>query len=221
MKTTIRNPQPKDLRVFEDTTLEFMPALYNTALRLTRDKQDAEDLVQEIYLKAFRFFYQFQPGTNCKAWLFKILINVYKDHYFKQTREPDRIDYAEVENTIEPSQRASLTQQMLLDPQEAALARSMHDEVRRSIEQLPPEFRMVVLLCDVEGCSYREVADILQCPMGTVMSRLYRGRKILRDMLWEFALQQGYVTSESVQRKQQPKPGNAVDIDRFRRKQDG
>ena len=200
---------------FEDLTWEYMPLLYNTALRMTRDKQDAEDLVQETYLKAFRFFHQFQLGTNCKAWMFKILINVYKDHYFKQSREPSQVDFAEVENTIDVQQRSDFTQRMLANPEEVALARSVHDEVRRALETLPSEFRAVVLLSDVEGFSYREIADIVQCPMGTVMSRLYRGRKLMQNMLWEFALQRGYVKSETVQSKT-----HAVNIEEFRRKQD-
>ncbi|MBI3092546.1 MAG: sigma-70 family RNA polymerase sigma factor [Candidatus Tectomicrobia bacterium] len=215
--TKKQNPEaPRaDRQAFEALTLEFMPTLYNTALRMTRDKQDAEDLVQETYLKAFRFFHQFQPGTNCKAWMFKILINVYKDHYFKQSREPGQVDFATVENTIDPQQRADFSQKMLGNPEDIALANSVHDEVRRAIEQLPSEFRSVVVLSDMEGFSYREIADIVGCPMGTVMSRLYRGRKLLQNMLWEFALQRGYVRPESVQRK-----ADAVDLSQFRRKQE-
>ncbi|GIX46825.1 MAG: ECF RNA polymerase sigma factor SigR [Candidatus Tectimicrobiota bacterium] len=176
---------------FEALALEHFDALYHTALRLTRNPSEAEDLVQETYLRAYRFFHQFTPGTNIKAWLFTILRNTYINAYRKAARQHERLDfeqvapfYADAGAAPEWTDRASA---------EAALRHVVQDDVKRALDELPEEYRLVVLLADLEDFSYKEIADIVGCPIGTVMSRLFRGRRLLRKSLGEFARKAGYI----------------------------
>ncbi|HSM49979.1 MAG TPA: sigma-70 family RNA polymerase sigma factor [Thermoanaerobaculia bacterium] len=177
---------------FETAALPFLDALYNTALRMTRNAQDAEDLVQETFLKAYRHFDKFEPGTNLKAWLFKIMKNTFINDYRKRQAQPPESDFAEIEGAFESQVSEEATRQ-IRTPEEEALADVLDEDVQRALDALPPDYRMVVLLTDLEGFSYREVAEILEIPVGTVMSRLYRGRKRLESEMLRYAREHGYL----------------------------
>jgi RNA polymerase sigma-70 factor (ECF subfamily) len=161
------------------------------ALRLTRNRGDAEDLVQETYLKAYRHFDQFEAGTNCKAWLFRIQTNTFINRYRRRLKERRSVEcegeaQAVEHNTVNPDAK-----QLTLDPAGAVADRSLSDEVLDALEQVPLEFRNVVMLADVHGLQYKDIAELLDCPMGTVMSRLFRGRRLLRESLREYAAESG------------------------------
>lgn len=179
------------LRVaFEREAIPHMDALFNFALRMTFDQAEAEDLVQETYLKAFRFFDKFESGTNCKAWLFRIMKNSYINKYRKAQKAPETLDYDAVEDfyhTIRGDEGD--------DEARAVFANLLDDEVTSAIERLPEDFRTVVILCDIEGFTYEEIAEFVDCPVGTVRSRLHRGRKLLRESLLEYAAGRGYASS--------------------------
>ena len=183
-----------DQATFADQAMQFMPSLYSAALRMTRNPSDAEDVVQETYLKAYRAFGGFQEGTNLKAWLYKILTNTFINAYRSKKRRPEQSDIEDVEDLYLYRRLGGL--------EAAAASRSAEDEVldlftegeiKDAIEALPEQFRMAVLLADVEGFSYKEIADILDVPIGTVMSRLHRGRKGLQKTLYEFGRSRGLV----------------------------
>lgn len=176
--------------VFEAIALEHFDALYNTAMRLTRNPSEAQDLVQETYFKAYRFFHRFEPGTNVKAWLFTILRNTYINAYRKVSRQ-QRVDFEQViplypapDPSPEWAERGTV---------EEMLRHVVQDDVKRALDDLPDEYRMVVLLADLEDFSYKEIAGIVGCPVGTVMSRLFRGRRLLRKSLADFARKAGYI----------------------------
>ncbi len=178
-----------DQATFAEQAMEHMPALYAAAMRMTRNKSDAEDLVQETYLKAYRAFASFQEGTNIRAWLYRILTNTFINIYRAKKRRPDESDLDDVEDLCLYRRLGGL--------EGAAAGRSAEDEVldqitegevKAAIEALPEQFRMAVLLADVEGFSYKEIAEILDIPIGTVMSRLHRGRKALQKALYDFAV---------------------------------
>lgn len=177
---------------FEEAALPFLDALYNTALRMTRNAQDAEDLVQETFLKAYRHYEKFEPGTNLKAWLFKIMKNTFINAYRKRQAQPPESDFAEIEGAFESQVSDEATRQ-IRTPEEEALADVLDEDVQRALDALPPDYRMVILLADLEGFSYREVAEILEIPVGTVMSRLYRGRKRLEAEMLRYAREHGYL----------------------------
>jgi RNA polymerase sigma-70 factor, ECF subfamily len=177
---------------FADQAMEHMGSLYTAALRMTRNPADAEDLVQETYLKAYRGFGGFQEGTNLRAWLYRILTNTYINIYRAKQRRPDEQELDEVEDLYLFRRLGGL--------EAAAMGRSAEDElmdyfteseVKQAIEDLPENYRMPVILADVEGFSYKEIAEILDIPVGTVMSRLHRGRKGLQKALYEFAASRG------------------------------
>jgi RNA polymerase sigma-70 factor (ECF subfamily) len=176
-----------DQAAFAEQAMEHMPALYAAAMRMTRNKSDAEDLVQETYLKAYRAFGGFQEGTNLRAWLYRILTNTFINIYRAKKRRPDESDLDDVEDLYLYRRLGGL--------EGAAAGRSAEDEVleqitegevKAAIEALPEQFRMAVLLADVEGFQYKEIAEILDIPIGTVMSRLHRGRRALQKSLFEF-----------------------------------
>lgn len=188
MATAVRDRQVE----FDATTLVYFDALYNVALRLTRNPSEAQDLVQETYLKAHRFFDRFEPGTNIKAWLFTILRNTYINGYRKTLRHGRRVNQDVLSYVADP--RASVEQIWKFFPSVEEMLRCVvHDEVKRALEDLPEDYRDVVLLVDLEDFSYKDTAAIVGCPEGTVMSRLYRGRRMLRKQLEEFARKSGYV----------------------------
>jgi RNA polymerase sigma-70 factor (ECF subfamily) len=176
---------------FEALALEHFDALYNTAMRLTRNPGEAQDLVQETFLKAYRFFHRFEPGTNIKAWLFTILRNTYINAYRKASRQQQQVDFDQVAPFYAaPSVPSEWTSR---GATEEMLHHLVQDDVKRALEALPDEYRMVVLLSDLEDFAYKEIADIVGCPVGTVMSRLFRGRRLLRKSLAEFAKKSGYI----------------------------
>ncbi len=165
-----------------------MDELYNFALRTTGNTDDARDLLQETYLKAYRFWDKYEKGTNIRAWLFRIMKNSYINRYRKETKEPDKVDYNSVENFYN-SIRSEQTDPN--DLEEKIFGGLLGDEVAKALESIPEDFRTVVILCDIEGLTYEEIAEFIECPIGTVRSRLHRGRKLLQAKLLEYAKTQG------------------------------
>jgi RNA polymerase sigma-70 factor, ECF subfamily len=178
---------------YEREALPHMDLLYNYALRMTNSPQDADDLVQETYLKAYRFWDSYEQGTNIKAWLFRIMKNSYINRYRKETKEPDTVDYDEVKDFYSSVRDVSTEPN---DLQESLFGNLLDDDVTRAIASLPDDFRTVVILCDIEGLSYEEIAEFVDCPLGTVRSRLHRGRKLLREQLMQYAKKRGYVAED-------------------------
>ena len=172
---------------FEREALIHLDSLYRVALRLTGNPSEADDLVQETMLKAYRAWHQFQQGTNAKGWLLTILRHAFINEYRRRTRHPETVDV----DTIEPF--AVFPEVQDEDPQGAFFDRIVDDEVLRAIDELPEAFREAVVLSDVEGLSYQEIARILKVPVGTVKSRLYRGRQALQQKLYRYAVEQGYI----------------------------
>ena len=179
---------------FEAATMPFVDSLYNTAFRLTRNAQDAEDLVQETYFKAYRHYDKFQEGTNLKAWLFKIMKNSFINNYRKKQRVPPQSDFAELEGSLE-SKIIEDAVGRIKDPEEEFLQTIVDEQVQGALDGLPPDYRIAVVLADLENFSYKEIADILEVPVGTVMSRLYRGRKQLESAMLDYARDRGYLRS--------------------------
>lgn len=174
---------------FEEEIVPHLDAMYNFALRLTSDPSDAEDLVQDTIVKAFRFFSSYEKGTNAKAWLFRILKNSYINNYRKQSKQPNQVDYDEVSEFYETI-RADRTDTS--DLEDKMFRELVDDDISQALEELPEDFRTVVLLCDVEGFTYEEIANMLDVPIGTIRSRLHRGRNLLKDQLKEYAEKRGY-----------------------------
>lgn len=176
---------------FEADALQYVDQLYSAALRMARNPSDAEDLVQEAYTKAYSSFHQYKPGTNLKAWLYRILTNTYINLYRKRQREPLRTGTDQVEDW-QMAQAAEHTSSGLRSAETEALDHLPDSDVKSALQSIPEEFRLAVYFADVEGYSYKEVAEILDVPMGTVMSRLHRGRRQLRDLLADYALERGF-----------------------------
>lgn len=183
-----------DQATFADQAMEFMPSLYTAALRMTRNPADAEDLVQETYLKAYRAFHTFQEGTNLKAWLYRILTNTYINIYRAKKRRPELTEIDDVEDLYLYRRLGGLEAAAAgRSAEEEVLDHFTDSEVKEALESLPEQFRMAVLLADVEGFAYKEIAEILDIPIGTVMSRLHRGRRALQKALFEFGMERGLV----------------------------
>ena len=187
-----RHGKPEERRVrFERDAMQYVDQLYSAAMRMARNPADAEDLVQEAYTKAFSAFHQYKPGTNLKAWLYRILTNTYINLYRKRQREPLQSN----SDTIEDWQLAraeSHTSSGLRSAEAEALDHLPDSDVKRALQAIPEEFRLAVYFADVEGFAYKEISDIMNTPIGTVMSRLHRGRKMLRDMLADYAAERGF-----------------------------
>jgi RNA polymerase sigma-70 factor, ECF subfamily len=184
-----------DQATFADQAMGFMGPLYTAALRMTRNPADAEDLVQETYLKAYRGFGGYEEGTNLKAWLYRILTNTYINTYRSKKRRPEESDLEEVEDLYLYRRLSSAdAAQLGRSAEDELFDLFTDDEVKAAVEALPEQFRMAVLLADIEGFSYKEIAEILDIPIGTVMSRLHRGRKGLQKRLWEFATKEGLLS---------------------------
>ena len=206
--------------IFDAEALPHLDALYGAAMRYTRSQREAEDLVQDTLLKAYQSFDKYRPGTNCKAWLFRILTNTFINRYRRKQRErvvlgeddgrplAERIEAPEV-SEFEPR----------LEEQEETMERLFGDEVSQALLSLPLDFRMVVMIVDVYDFSYKECAEIIDCPIGTVMSRLYRGRRMLRSALVGYALGEGIVStlSEDYREQIQADRGEVLDFDGLRR----
>ena len=187
-----KGTDPEKQRRFEEQAMPFLGQLYGTALRLTRNPADADEVVQETFLRAYRSFDQFEQGTNLKAWLYKILTNTFISSYRKKQREPQTVsadaneDFSLYDRLVEAN----------VSPEAELLDRIPDEEVKEALESIPDQFRTAVLLADVEGFSYQEIADITGVAIGTVMSRLHRGRKALQRALWDYAKQRGMVAEE-------------------------
>jgi RNA polymerase sigma-70 factor (ECF subfamily) len=183
-----------DQAAFADQAMEYMGSLYSAALRMTRNPSDAEDLVQETYLKAYRAFGSFQEGTNLKAWLYRILTNTFINSYRARRRRPEQTELDDVEDLYLYRRLGGLEAVSAgRSAEEEVLEHFTESEVKEAVESLPEQFRMAVLLADVEGFSYKEIADILDVPIGTVMSRLHRGRRALQKALHDFGAARGLV----------------------------
>jgi RNA polymerase sigma-70 factor, ECF subfamily len=182
---------------FEELFLPLLDNLYSIALRMTRNEKDAEDLVQETYLKAFRFFHRFERGTNARAWVLTILTNTFRTRYRKKKQEPNMVDFEAVENfcladeMVKEITAADKSEAQSADIVTAILKDYVSDDIIEALENVPEQFRIAVLLSDVEGFSYQEISEILGISVGTVKSRIFRGRKILQKQLWDFAKQRG------------------------------
>jgi RNA polymerase sigma-70 factor (ECF subfamily) len=198
---------------FEKQALVHVDALYGAAYRLTRNARDAEDLVQDSLLRAYKFWDSFQQDSNCKAWLLRIVTNTFINEYQRRKRSREVLDAATAEQDATDGVLVQASAHDKQSPDQALLQASVSDDVQRALEQLPDDFRTAVILCDMQGLSYKEIAEIMQTPVGTVMSRLFRGRKLLAAALREFAVAEGYVktapTSES-------KTDDTIDLQKYR-----
>jgi RNA polymerase sigma-70 factor (ECF subfamily) len=185
-----------DRATFEDDVMEFVPQLYSAAMRMTRNPADAEDVLQEALLKAYRGYHTFTAGTNLKAWLYRILTNTYINRYRKQSRRPSEVELGELEDLYLFKRLGDTgTGGATRSAEEEALDQFVDTDIKAAVEALPENFRLPVLLADVEGFSYKEIAEIMDVPIGTVMSRLHRGRKALERTLWMTAQQRGIAGS--------------------------
>jgi len=184
-------------REFEELFVPLLDNLYSIALRMTRNERDAEDLVQETYLKAYRFFHRFERGTNARAWILTILTNTFRTRYRKKKQEPNMVDFEAVENfcladeMVKEIAAADKSEAQGADIVTSILKDYVSDDIIEALETVPEQFRIAVLLSDVEGFSYQEISEILSISVGTVKSRIFRGRKILQKQLWDFAKQRG------------------------------
>lgn len=176
-------------RIFNSEFMPHINSMYNFAYRLTLDGDDAKDLLQDTYLKAYRFIDSFQQGTNAKAWLFRILKNSFINDYRKKTKEPSKVDYQEVESYYNSDE---VDRQITPDLRVEVLQDMIGDEISNALNSLDVDFRTVIILCDLEGFKYEEMAKILDIPIGTVRSRLHRARNLLKEKLSEYAKQMGY-----------------------------
>ncbi len=176
-------------RVFNKEFMPHIDAMYNFAYRLTLDEDDAKDLVQETYLKAFRFIKSFEEGTNAKAWLFRILKNSFINNYRKISKQPNKVDYQEVESYYNSE---SVDEKITTDLRVETVQHMIGDEITNALNSLDIDFRTVIILCDLEGFTYEEMAKILDIPIGTVRSRLHRARNLLKEKLTKYATSMGY-----------------------------
>ena len=190
---TLMNSTQSKQSLFEQEALPHMNALYSFAVRLCRDRDDASDLLQETFLKGYRFFDKFESGTNCKAWLFRILKNTYINQYRKDKKEPDTIEYDTIEEFYDLIRSESTES---TDLQKRIFDNLLDDEISIALDSLPESFRTAIILCDLEGMTYEEISEILECPIGTVRSRLHRARNILASKLIKYAKNRGYDTQQ-------------------------
>lgn len=178
---------------FENEVVPHKTALYNFALKLTGNIDEAEDLVQETFLKAFRFFDKFELGTNSKAWLFRILKNSFINDYRKESKEPNKVDYEDVQNFYENIKAEEVQTEHLVSD---SFSTVFDDDITNAIAELPSDFQTIIILADIEGYSYEEISEFMSCPTGTVRSRLHRARKLLYTKLFEYAENKGYVLTD-------------------------
>lgn len=176
-------------RVFNEEFMPHIDAMYNFAYRLTLDEDDAKDLVQETFMKAYRFINSFETGTNAKAWLFRILKNSFINNYRKKSKQPNKVDYQEVESFYNSD---SVNENITTDLRVETVQHLIGDEITNALNSLDVDFRTVIILCDLEGFTYEEMAKILDIPIGTVRSRLHRARNLLKEKLKQYASSLGY-----------------------------
>jgi RNA polymerase sigma-70 factor (ECF subfamily) len=195
---------------FEREALVHLDVMYGAAYRLTRNARDAEDLVQDAMLRAYRFWDSFEKDSNCKAWLLRILTNTFINEYQRKKRSREVLDAAAAEQDAVDGvlHHANATRQR--DAEQVLVERSVSDDVQRALDALPDDFRTAVVLCDIEGLSYKEIAEIMECPVGTVMSRLFRGRRLLQGALRDFAIAEGYVKTSG-------EPSPTIDLEKYRK----
>jgi len=196
---------------FERQALVHLDALYGAAYRLTRNPRDAEDLVQDALLRAYKFWDSFQQDSNCKAWLLRIVTNTFINEYQRRKRSREVLDAATAEQDATDGVLVQSSASDKQAPDQVLLSASVSDDVQKALEQLPDDFRTAVVLCDMQGLSYKEIAEIMECPVGTVMSRLFRGRKLLAAALKEFAVAEGYVKPTAPASSDAP-----IDLDKYR-----
>ncbi len=197
---------------FERVAMPHADALYGAALRMTRDSAQAEDLVQETLLRSYRFWHKFEPGTNVKAWLFRIQTNIFINRYRRHQTEQTVIDDREAEDLLN-RYAAEESTYIPPDTREEFFRSVLSDDVMKALDTLPFDFRMAVLLADMHEFSYKEIADVLDCPVGTVMSRLHRARKLLQAQLVDYAVQEGILPSRDTESQT-----NVSNLDAFRRR---
>jgi len=202
---------------FNEEAVPHLDALYGTALRLTRNDGDAQDLIQETMLKAYRYFDRYERGTNCKAWLFKIMTNTFINRYRKAQKRKEVL----LDDDSRPLQERAVTPTpnplvQHFESEEVMYFRLFSDEVKSALEEIPVDFRMVVLLADLQDIAYKDIAEIMDCPIGTVMSRLYRGRRMLQARLADFAKEAGYITGDTDEAEEAE---TVTSLDDYRRKQ--
>ena len=205
---------------FEQQALVHFDALFGAAYRLTRNPRDAEDLVQDALLRAYRFWDSYQQDSNCKAWLLRIVTNTFINEYQRKKRHREVLDAANAEQDATDGVLVQASASDKQSPETALLERSVSDDVQRALEALPEDFRTAVVLCDVNGLSYKEIAEIMECPVGTVMSRLFRGRKLLATALREFAVAEGYVREPKkiATTTNDSTADNTIDLEKYRKK---
>jgi RNA polymerase sigma-70 factor (ECF subfamily) len=196
---------------FHAEAVPHMDALFSAALYMTRDRSDAEDLVQETFVKAYRFFHRYKRGTNCKAWLFRIMTNTHINRNRGKKREFSFIDNVDADIDTNPITENS---SWYKNPEQTYLHGLVHDDVKAALDSLPPEFRLVIVLSDLQGFSYKEVAELVDCPIGTVMSRLHRGRKLLQRRLKKYAKDAGYFEVEAPE-------NNPTSLEDYRKRRTG
>ncbi|MGM0381720.1 MAG: sigma-70 family RNA polymerase sigma factor [bacterium] len=183
-------------RLFREEALPHLNALYNYARSISYSQEDAEDLVQDTYMRAYRFFHQYTPGSNCKAWLFTILRNLYNTRYKQYKKKPDKVHYEDTDEVYNFMVEGEWTSQ-IGDPESEFFDEILPRKIVDAIEELPEEFKSTLILADLEDFSYKEIAEILDCPLGTVMSRLHRARNILKKKLVDYAEEKGVIEAQS------------------------
>ncbi len=179
----------KKIEFFQQEFMPHIQALKTFAFHLTYNEEDADDLIQETYMKAFKFMDKFEEGTNAKAWLFKILKNAYINEYRKKAKSPKKVDVADV-GMVQTAE--NINERLNADLRDDIYVNEMGDEVTRALDKLPEDFRTVILLCDIEGFSYEEMSKIIDIPIGTIRSRLFRARNALKELLKPYAEKMGY-----------------------------
>lgn len=192
---TDRKKDAAKRKEFEAEAVPHMDALYRTALRLAKNQSDAEDLVQEAFAKAYRFWDKFETGSNCRAWLFKIMTNIFINQYRSKSRSPLAANIDDIDENYLYGQLAGID--LSENPEQALFSKIFDDDVKKAIENLPDDFRMVAVLSFLEGFSYQEIAAIADLQLGTVKSRLHRGRKILQKQLFDYAVKNGYIKEKA------------------------
>jgi len=207
-----RKPNPRS--DFDREAVPHMQALYGAAMRLCRREDEAADLVQETMLRAFRFWNTFTPGTYCKAWLFRILTNTFRNRYREREREHEILD--EAESSDVNLERFTANGGQSIDAENALFSGMISVEVDRALRALPEEFRLAVVLADLQDFSYKEIADIMGCPAGTVMSRLFRGRKMLQTMLVNYAVENGILSKAKADDVQTHDSAETIQLDAYR-----